>query len=290
MAQDAPEPRRPAGWPFRFYEAVVRLGGELSDGRAAKALGRAPTVYDADPVVAYLASVEEWVDPAVLPIVEPPPTPGGVVLVDFVLPDDVTKHSEELRRQGGMAAAEEWWEDISHRPRGDVVGCLASPGEGDARLGRLARRSPEAARAWRVLVTLAGWEAWDGGGQSLREKQTYDWLIGVSEEGRLAGEPLLDVVGRDLGAAEAQECELWEHYGMALLYPFLFCFALLACENVRGLQVSEGRFDPDPVYLRPVLGASRAAHTVFPPGRFARAEHDEPAGRPRMAFRWDPDE
>jgi hypothetical protein len=290
VEQDAFEPRRPAGWPLRFYEAVVRLGGELPDGREAKAIGRAPIVYDVDPVVAYLSSVEEWVDPSDLPTVEPPPATGGPVLADFVLPDATAERSEELRRRGGMAAAEEWWEDISHRPRDDVIGCLASPGKEDARLERLTRRSPEVARAWRVLVTLAGWEASDGGETTLREKQTYDWLIGVSEEGCLAGKPLLDLAGRDLGAAEAQERELWEHYGMALLYPFLFSFALLACENVRGLPVSEGRFDPDPVYLRPVLEADSTHRTVFPPGRFARPEYGEPAGRSGNAFRWDPDE
>ena len=257
---------------MRFYEGVR----SLPDGQRADALGPSPTVYDVDHVVDYLSSVVDWVHPAELPSVEPPPTPGGRVLADFVVPEAALEGSEELRRDGTTAQMEEWIEGVAERPVGDVVGCVFSPASDDGRTPRLARR-PGVARVWRAVVTLAGWEPDERGGAALREKQTYDWLLGVTEWGRFSGETHLRIVGREPGGAG--EREVWEHYGMTLLYPFLFAFALLSCENVGARVVSEGDFDPDPRYLRPVLEPTGdELEAVFPAGRF------EPTGEGRATW------
>lgn len=254
---------------MRFYEGVVRLGGALPDGEDAGALGPSPVVYDVDPVVDYLSSVEDWVDPMELPGVEPPPLPGGRVLADFVMPGTTLERSEELVRDGTTARMEEWIEGVAGRPVGDVVGCVFSPAGGDGRRARLGRR-PGVARVWRAVVMLAGWEPVESGGAVLREKQTYDWLLGVTEGGRFSGETELRVVGREPGGAG--EREVWEHYGMTLLYPFLFAFALLSCENVGAASVQGGGFEPGPRYLRPVLEpAGDEPDAVFPAGRFESA-------------------
>ena len=255
---------------MRFYEGIVRLGGSLPDGQGAGALGPSPVVYDVDPVVAYLSSVEDWVDPAELPGVEPPPSPEGRVLADFVVPGVTLGRSEELRRDGTTARMEEWTEGVADHPLGDVVGCVYSPADADRRLG--------SARAWRAVVTLAGWEPAARGGAVLRQKQSYDWLLGLTDGGRFSGETDLRVVGRE--PSGAGERELWEHYGMALLYPFLFAFALLSCENVGAAWVPDGGFEPGPRYLRPALElAGDEPEAVFPAGRF------EPTGEGRAAWR-----
>ncbi len=276
----------------------MRLGGTLPDGEGASTLGRAPIVYDVDPVVHYLSSLEEWVDLLELPSVEPPPSPGRQVLADFVLPDATAERSEELRREGGMAAAEEWIEGIGDVPQGDIVGCVFSPAYRGGRLERLKRGQPAVAKAWSAMVTLGGWEPDADGGKVLREKQSYDWLIGLTREGRFSGAFDLEVVGRMAGAGREQE--LWEHYGLTLLYPFLFSFAMLACENVDAVVVSEGDFDGDPRYLRPAVrgvsvggkdvpaGGSEAQVTIT--GHISRlqAENGSP---PEMSERyyWVPD-
>lgn len=284
---------------MRFFEALARIPVQHADDDVP-AVAHGDTAYDLDGVIQDFSSAASALDATMLPRVEPPEDllrTEGRVLADFVVPGEVIDQAQGLQESGALGPMEEWVEGVNEGPWADQVGAVFTRVDEHTEdiserrretLARWARGRPEEARSYRAVIILAGWQPADAGSETLIEKANYDWLYAVNTDGSAAGLADLEVGRRSLTASPAPERELYEHYGMQLLLPFLYSFALLGCENVE----AEPAAPPEsfgPRYLRPVVRPLSSAGRADGALRWEIAAASTNPGLGRFAHLDDPD-